>query len=123
MSIIKTTLLVSVKHVHYKFTSGTNNLKKVSHKKNLHTTQTLSEKSWDFHLRELIDRTHFRHFGACVANLRSKGSLLLEATLGKSLLCSRDLDLLYAPLNHLSLFSDHRVKKNCPTRNERNEKP
>ena len=72
MSIVKRTLSVSVKHAHYKFTSGTNNnFKKVSHKKNLHTTQTLSEKSWDFHLRELIDCNHFRHFGG----LRSQPSL------------------------------------------------
>lgn len=48
MSIVKKTLLVSVKHAHYKFTSGTNNFKKVSHKKNLNTTQTLSEKKLGF---------------------------------------------------------------------------
>lgn len=71
MSIVKRTLLVSVKHAHYKFTSGTNNLKKVSHKKNLHTTQTLSEKKLGFSFKELIDNTHFRHFGG----LRSQASL------------------------------------------------
>ena len=79
-------------------------LKKVSHKKNLHTTQTLSEKSWDFHLRNSLTILILDILVACAANLRSQGSLLLEATLGTSLLCSRDLDLLYAPLNHLSLF-------------------
>ena len=72
MSIVKTTILVSVKHVHYKFTSGTNNLKKKYHIKRTYTPHKLSQKkSWDFHLRELIDRTHFRHFGG----LRSQPSL------------------------------------------------
>ena len=43
-----------------------------SHKKNVRTTQTLSEKkNWDFHLRELIDRSHFTYFGG----LRSQPSL------------------------------------------------